>query len=285
VSGDEKESDRMMTAPRILVFDSGLGGLTVYREIAALRPQADYVYLADDAVFPYGSMAAEDLVARVTGLLDHWIGRVQPDCVVIACNTASTLVLPHLRARHAHLPFVGTVPAIKPAAQHSVSKLISVLATPATVARDYTHELIRQHAAHCQVQLVGAPLLASLAERAMHGQIIRVEEIDEEILAQIAPCFVEHAGQRTDHVVLACTHYPLLMDHLQRLAPWPVHWVDPAPAIARRVDHVLAQAGFVASVTSAAQLIARGRAIFTSEKQAEPVLIAALEERGLKIQS
>ncbi|NDA48041.1 MAG: hypothetical protein EBY21_12390 [Alphaproteobacteria bacterium] len=169
----------------------------------------------------------------------------------------------------------------QPAAQHSISKLISVLATPATVARDYTHDLIRQHAAHCQVQLVGAPLLASLAERAMHGAMID----DEEIVAQIAPCFVEHEGQRTDHVVLACTHYPLLMAHLQRLAPWPVNWVDPAPAIARRVDHVLTQAGFVTSVTSSAQPIAQGRAIFTSEKQAEPVLIRALEEIGLKIQA
>ena len=270
-----------MTEPKILVFDSGLGGLTVYSEIAALRPDAVYGYLADDAVFPYGSLAADALVARVIELMDHWIKILRPDIVVIACNTASTLVLPHLRARYQSLPFVGTVPAIKPAAQQSQSKLISVLATPATVARDYTHDLIRQHAAHCDVQLVGAPKLASLAERAMHGQAIS----DAEILGEIAPCFVERAGQRTDHVVLACTHYPLLMPHLQRLAPWPVHWVDPAPAIARRVDHVLREAGFAPASSHHKGQLAQGRAIFTSEKKPEPVLIEALAKRGLKIEA
>ena len=284
MSGWQKVYDQLMIVPTILVFDSGLGGLTVYGEIAALRPQAHYFYLADDAVFPYGALPAEALVERVNGLMDHWIAVLKPDIVVIACNTASTLVLPHLRARHPHVPFVGTVPAIKPAAVQSRSHMISVLATPATVARDYTHDLIREHAAHCEVQLVGAPNLASLAERVMHGEKVN----DADIFAEIARCFVERNGKRTDHIVLACTHYPLLLAHVQRLAPWPVQWVDPAPAIARRVDHVLNQTGFVQAgfAQEEAPGIGRqasGRALFTSDKVQEAVLIAALAQIGLKV--
>ena len=226
--------------PKILVFDSGLGGLTVYTEIAKARPDADLTYAADDAGFPYGRWAEADLVARVVEILGELIAATRPDVCVIACNTASTLVLPALRARFPDLPFVGTVPAIKPAAAQSRSKLISVLATPGTVARDYTRALIETFATDCTVTLVGSKRLASLAEAAMSGESVK----DAAILAEIAPCFVEAGTARTDTVVLACTHYPLLRDRFAALAPWPVVWVDPAPAIARRVDSVLRERSF-----------------------------------------
>jgi glutamate racemase len=144
-------------------------------------------------------------------------------------------VLPHLRARWPDVPFVGTVPAIKPAAEFSRSRRISILATPGTVARDYTRDLIAQFAGHCDVALVGSRNLAGLAENFLHGEAIS----DEEVAAEIAPCFVEQDGRRTDAIVLACTHYPLLLDIFRRLAPWPLRWVDPAPAIARHTDHVI----------------------------------------------
>ena len=112
----------MATAPTILVFDSGLGGLTVFREVKAARPDARFVYLADDAGFPYGDLIEENLVERVTGVLGRAIADTKPDLVVVACNTASTLALTQLRARFS-VPFVGTVPAIKPACAQSVSKL------------------------------------------------------------------------------------------------------------------------------------------------------------------
>ncbi len=137
--------------PTILIFDSGLGGLTVFAEVLKARPDARYVYAADDAGFPYGRLSEEALVARVLAVMDRLIGAHAPDLVVIACNTASTLVLPHLRARFA-VPFVGTVPAIKPAAQVSLTKRITVLATPGTVARDYTRDLIETYAAGCSRQ-------------------------------------------------------------------------------------------------------------------------------------
>ena len=154
---------RHMTAPTILVFDSGVGGLTVFREIARARPDARFVYAADDALFPYGKIPEAALVERVIGLMEDLIGSHRPDLVVIACNTASTLVLPALRARFA-LPFVGTVPAIKPACAASQSKLVSVLGTEATVAREYTHALIRNFGEGCDLTLVGSGRLAAIAE-------------------------------------------------------------------------------------------------------------------------
>lgn len=234
------------SAPDILVFDSGLGGLTVFREIAKALPHAQYRYIADDAVFPYGELAPHALMARVQDVLAPLVAARPPDIIVIACNTASTLVLPPLRASFPDIPIVGTVPAIKPAAGQSRSRMISVLATPGTVARDYTRELVQAFAEHCDVKLVGSRQLASLAEDFVRGKTIA----DAEIAAEIAPCFVIHENRRTDHVVIACTHYPLLIDAFRRLAPWPVEWIDPAPAIARQVERVLAAKGFASQTAS-----------------------------------
>nr|WP_246571540.1 glutamate racemase [Bradyrhizobium liaoningense] len=222
-----------------MVFDSGLGGLTVLREVVAARPDAHYVYVADDAFFPYGHHSEDEIIARVVPLMGGLIGRHDPDLVVIACNTASTLVLSHLRAAYS-VPFVGTVPAIKPACAQSKTRRVSVLGTKGTVKREYTKALIRDFAQGCEVTLVGSPELASLAEAELSGDPIS----DEAILAELAPCFVgdpSDATSRTDTVVLACTHYPLLLDRMKMLAPWPVDWIDPAPAIARRVSDLLGQ--------------------------------------------
>ena len=155
----------------VLVFDSGLGGLTVLREIAQLRPDLRLIYAADDAAFPYGPWSDDALADRVVSVVAGLIERLDPALVVIACNTASTLVLPALRARFA-VPFVGTVPAIKPACERSVTKRVSVLATPGTVKRDYTQGLIREFAAGCDVTLIGSEKLASLAEAALHGEAV-----------------------------------------------------------------------------------------------------------------
>jgi glutamate racemase len=231
----------MAAAPRILLFDSGLGGLTVLREIAAARPDAHYVYVADDAFFPYGHHGEDEIIARVVPLIGELIAAHAPDLVVVACNTASTLVMSHLRAGY-DVPFVGTVPAIKPACAQSKTRRVSVLGTRGTVKREYTRALIRDFAQGCDVTLVGSGELASLAEAALLGE----EVSDRAISDEVAPCFVgngETDPARTDTVVLACTHFPLLMDRLVALAPWPVQWIDPAPAIARRVSDLLGPAG------------------------------------------
>lgn len=229
-------------APTILVFDSGLGGLSVFREVARVRPDARFIYAADDAAFPYGALSDGALVARVREVVGTLIAQTRPDLVVIACNTASTLALPVLRTDHA-MPFVGTVPAVKPACAASVTKQVSVLATPGTVRRDYTAGLVREFAGACAVTLVPSEKLASMAETIMRGG----EVSDVDLAAEIAPCFVKTAKGRTDTIVLACTHYPLIRERLARVAPWPVTFIDPAPAIARRVASLIGPTAFASS--------------------------------------
>jgi glutamate racemase len=259
----------MASAPTILVFDSGLGGLTVFREVIKARPDANVVYAADDAFFPYGRQEEPKLVARVLEVMGELIAAHRPALAVIACNTASTLVLPQLRERF-QVPFVGTDPAIKPACARSNSKLVTVLGTVATVKREYTRKLIIEHANGCDVTLVGSPRLAELAEAELKGEPVS----DADISAEIAPCFVETGGKRTDTVVLACTHYPLLLDRLQKLSVWPVNFIDPAPAIARRTTDLLGPA------VSGARAVTC-RAVFTSGQRPAPPLAAALARFGL----
>lgn len=249
----------MAARKSILVFDSGLGGLTVYREIALARPDADYLYVADDAGFPYGALKESVLIVRVVGLMGKLIETHRPDLVVIACNTASTIVLSDLRKTFT-VPFVGTVPAIKPACAASVTRRVSVLGTEATVQREYTRALIRDYAQNCEVTLVGAKHLAGYAEAELAG----TPASDDDIRHEITPCFRD-GGARTDTVVLACTHYPLLLERLQRLSPWPVTFLDPAPAIARRVTSLLADAPASEGTGSA-------QAIFTSGTPPEKAL-------------
>jgi glutamate racemase len=258
----------IVPAPTILVFDSGLGGLTVHREIVKARSDARFVYVADDAFFPYADRDETELNARVGDLMGELIATHQPDLIVIACNTASTLVLPQLRARFSVL-FVGTVPAIKPACAASASKLVSVLGTRATVAREYTRALIRDFANGAEVTLVGSVRLAAFAEAQLRG-----EPMDDPAVAnELAPCFIAKDGRRTDTVVLACTHYPLLLDRLTRLSAWPVTFLDPAPAIARRVVELLGPPAGPAPDGAA-------RIIFTSGRPPAPALSQALGRFG-----
>lgn len=260
---------RVLSAPTILVFDSGLGGLTVFREVAKARPDARFVYVADDALFPYGAVEAGRLTERVVGLMERFIAEHRPDLVVIACNTASTLVLPALR-RHFAVPFVGTVPAIKPACAGSLTGHVAVLGTEATVKREYTQGLILQFAGGCRVTLVGSARLAGLAEAELAG----APAADDAILGEIMPCFAETRGARIDTVVLACTHYPLLADRMRKLAPWDVNWIDPAPAIARRVTTLAGPASGPSGPEA--------ELIFTSGRAPSAGLARKLREFGLR---
>lgn len=226
-----------MSERPVLLFDSGVGGLTVLREARVLMPDRRFVYVADDAGFPYGDWEEAALRARIVELFSKLIAEHDPEIAVIACNTASTLVLADLRAAFPDTPFVGTVPAIKPAAERTRSGLVSVLATPGTVKRQYTRDLIHEWAAKCHVRLVGSVRLAALAETYMRDGFVD----EEAVRAEIAPCFMEEGGRRTDIVVLACTHYPFLVNRMRKTAPWPVDWIDPAEAIARRALSLLAR--------------------------------------------
>ncbi len=256
----------------VLVVDSGIGGLSVLRAIRAAMPDVRVVYVADDAAFPYGAWEEQALSDHIVALMGNLTAEHDPAAVVIACNTASTLVLPPLRERF-DLPFVGTVPAVKPAAEQTKSGVIAVLATPGTMKRDYTRELIKSFGHACHVRLVGAPALAGIAEARMRGEPFDRDEIAE----QIAPCFEEIDGRRTDIVVLACTHYPFLADVMAEIAPWPVTWLDPAPAIARRL----------ASVLEERSVATGGASIATLASGAVPsgALAALLAAHGLSVEA
>ena len=161
------------------------------------------------------------------------------------------------------------------AAQQSRSKLFSVLATPSTVAQDYTRDLVKRYAGSCKVTLVGASDLAMLAEQFMRG-----EKVDEDLLRdEIAPAFVEHEGGRTDCIALGCTHYPLLIDLMHKVAPWPVTYIDPANAIARQTHKILSQT----SVRKHAAIAAgANQLIYTGEGDIGENISTFLQDLGLE---
>ncbi|EJF77353.1 glutamate racemase [Bartonella sp. DB5-6] len=219
----------------VLFFDSGIGGLTVLREVRMLVPERQFIYVADDTGFPYGSWEENVLKNRILKIFKNLLTLYNPALCVIACNTVSTLMMADLRQKFSHILFVGTVPAIKSAAEQTKSGFISVLATPGTVKRSYTHELINSFATQCHVQLVGSEKLAGFAEDYLRGKPINLEELRHEIF----PCFVEKNGKYTDIVVLACTHYPFLINFFREQALWPVAWIDPAKAVAKHTRSLL----------------------------------------------
>jgi glutamate racemase len=227
-------SESQAILPHALVFDSGVGGLSVMGEIAALLPQLRLTYAADNAAFPYGTKTEAELVARVSAVVGALVEMTRPDIVVIACNTASTTALAAVR-QFLTIPVVGVVPAIKPAAASSESRVIGLLGTRATVATSYTAALIKQFADGCKVLTHGSPELVEAAERKLQG----LPPGEAEIGAAVASLFGQPGGERLDTVVLGCTHFPLLRDELAAAAPHPVTWMDSGAAIARRVSTIL----------------------------------------------
>lgn len=227
---------RSLKTANILVFDSGAGGLSVAAEILKTRQPANILYLADNAYFPYGTMEDQSLIARVGNVIAEAIVQFAPDIIVVACNTASTLALAKLRAQFPHTEFVGVVPAIKPAAAITTSKTIGVLATPATVNRFYTKKLIDDFARHCNVLTLGSSKLVFMAEEVVTGV-----QPDVHVLTQEVERLVRQAHPHImDTVVLACTHFPLLNDHLKAISAFRhIRWIDSGEAIASRVAYLL----------------------------------------------
>lgn len=227
---------RAMTDARpLLFFDSGIGGLSVLAPTRALLPRAPLVYVADSAGFPYGTRGEGEIAARVPALLGRLAERYDPRLIVIACNTASTIALAAVRAA-LDVPIVGTVPAIKPAALLSRTRVIGVLGTEATVRQPYVDDLAARFAADCTVLRHGSAALVELAEARLAG-----EETDPaQFSAALAGLLDQPGGERIDVVVNACTHFPLVVDALAAVAPRPLRFVDGGDGIARRVAHLTA---------------------------------------------
>lgn len=253
----------------LLFFDSGVGGLSVLAATAALLPRAPLVYAADSAGFPYGIKSEAEIAARVPALLGRLVERYRPRLVVIACNTASTIALPVVRAA-LDLPVVGTVPAIKPAARLSQTRAIGVLGTEATVRQAYVDNLAREFAGDCLVLRHGSADLVEAAEARLRGEAVAPARF----AAALAGLLDQAGGDRIDTLVLACTHFPLVEAELAAAAPRPLRFVDGAAGIARRV----------ASLTEGqAWPAARGEgiAVFTRLGASERALAPALARFGL----
>ncbi|WP_338883734.1 MULTISPECIES: glutamate racemase [Xenorhabdus] len=221
-------SDLNKTArPTILVFDSGVGGLSVYQEIRQLLPDLHYIYAFDNEEFPYGEKTAEVIIERVVQVVDAIQKKHPLAVVVIACNTASTVSLPALRERFS-FPVVGVVPAIKPAAKLTCNRVVGLLATRATVNRDYTKELIARFATDCQVYAIGSAELVELAERKLHGKDVPLKELEKILRPWL------RMKEPPDTVILGCTHFPLIAEEIAQVLPNGTRLIDSGAAIARR---------------------------------------------------
>ncbi|MFN2361496.1 MAG: glutamate racemase [Marinobacter sp.] len=224
-----------MTIPRVLVFDSGVGGLSIAGRIHRQLPGVGLVYVADNAGFPYGNQPESVVIERSQALIGAALEEFPCDVIVVACNTASTVVLPHLREMTS-TPVIGVVPAVKPAVALSVNRRIGVLATPATVRRPYLKNLIDEFAGDCMVERLGHPDLVYWIERLVTGTLVP----ERQLHSALQP--FRDAG--VDTVVLGCTHYPLITEMLREQLPEVKFWVDSGDAIARRTAWLLEQQGY-----------------------------------------
>jgi glutamate racemase len=256
----------MAPSAPLLFFDSGVGGLSVLGPTRALLPNAPIIYAADSAGFPYGKKSEEELATRVPALLGRLVERFHPRLVIIACNTASTIALDHARAA-LDLPVVGTVPAIKPAAEISKSRVIGVLGTEATVRQPYVDDLAAKFAADCTLIRHGSPELVELAEAKLAGEPIEIETVR----AAARPMFDAPGGDGIDTVVLACTHFPLLTDELRAAFP-NVTYVDGGAGIARRIAYLTRDQAWPAAPSP-------GLMLFTSSTRAPS--LKALADFGI----
>jgi glutamate racemase len=259
-----------MDSRPILFFDSGVGGLSVLGPARALLPQASFVYAADSAGFPYGTKSEAEIAARVPALLGRLAERYQPRLIVIACNTASTIALAAVRAALA-LPIVGTVPAIKPAAELSRTRVIGVLGTDATVRQPYVDDLSARFANDCTVLRHGSADLVQAAEETLHGETVDPARFR----AALAGLFDQPEGNRIDVIVNACTHFPLVEAQLSAAAgDHRVGFVDGGAGIARRIADLTRGQDWAATP-------APGRAVFTRLGDDERRLAPALAAFGL----
>lgn len=276
----------MTTVPRILIFDSGVGGLSITESIQAQHPYCSITYASDNAAFPYGTKQENELIDRVDKVLHQLQQQCQADIIVVACNTASTVALPKIRQRF-KLPIVGVVPAIKPAASLSQTKVLGLLATPGTIARSYTQDLIDEFARDCSVITLGSSELVHLAEEKLRSPHSLSSSFHRR-LADIVSPLADSA--QMDTLVLACTHFPLLQEELKHKLPNIKHWVDSGEAIARRVGYWLDELKLRPGATNSddlnPSLLDKSHySLFTINSQAQrqtiEQLAPALSQRGL----
>jgi glutamate racemase len=256
-------------ASPILLFDSGVGGLSVLAEVRKLLPEAPVIYAADNAGLPYGAKTEAQVAARVSGLLGRMTERFRPRLVCIACNTASTIALASVR-EVLEVPIVGTVPAIKPAAAMTRSGVIGLLGTEATIRQSYVDRLEAEFAADKRLLRHGAPELVIAAEAKLRG-----ERVDPAVYVRAAEGLRgQPDGERIDTVVLACTHFPLIEDELAAAFGPDVRFIHGAEGIARRIASLTEGQDFRRATPDTA--------LFTRDDPNLPALIPLLARHGLE---
>ena len=253
----------------ILMFDSGVGGLTVLAELRTLLRKASVVYAADMAGLPYGGKSEAEVAARVAGLLGRMAERYEPRLICIACNTASTIALGMVR-EVLETPIVGTVPAIKPAANITRTGVIGLLGTEATVRQKYVDDLARDHAQGKKLLRYGANNLVALGERKLRGGHVSVDEV----ASAASGLVLQPGGEDLDTVVLACTHFPLLAPELQEAFGNDVTFVHGAQGIARRIAHLVEGQTF--------GLFSKSRAVTTGELDDFRRLAPVFEQHAIR---
>ena len=266
-----------VTSKNILVFDSGIGGFSVLQTLFKLMPQYNYSYCSDNQALPYGDKPDTYLRARIIPLFRQLIEQCQPDIAVIACNTASTLLLDQLR-EYFNIPFIGVVPAIKPAGAISQSKHIALLATAATTEREYINHLHQKFASDCTLLRFACGELVTIAEeKLLNGKINQnqVNDFVKRLLHQSTE--MRQDFSRIDTIVLGCTHFSLLLDELKQAWPDSVNWLDSSEAIARRCQQLMSRMDNTSSRPC--------RTLFTSSISNSQTLLALLKPYNIEQQS
>ncbi len=259
---------------RVLLVDSGVGGLSVAAAIRQRVPEAAQLYVADNAMFPYGRLPAPVLAARLAGLVHAVRARIVLDAAVVACNTASTAVLAELRAALADLPFVGVVPPLKTAGKVSRTRVVALLATEGTARSPYVDDLIAAFLPDARVLRPDCRGLAVEAEKKLRGQ-----PLDREVIRAVLAGLPEAERAAVDTVVLGCTHYAFLVPELQEALGHAARFLDPAMPVARRLAQVLAGLPAPASPPDPAW---DDLALFTASDDTLALLEPALRRAGFR---
>ena len=253
----------------ILIFDSGIGGLSIADEVTQAMPQHPIIYIADNRLYPYGIQTDDAILTRAKTLFPTLESHYQPAVIIIACNSASTLILDEVRAI-TRAPVIGVVPAIKPAADATQTGKMGLLATKGTIGRQYTLDLITEFASQHQVTKFGSDVLVSQAERKLHGHTTEKNLIERELAPIISNTAI-------DTVILGCTHFPLIKQEIQNILGSNIHLIDSGEAIARRATHILSASNQQLPSTSPSP---SHTFIFTAENNQVAKLTPALHARG-----
>lgn len=258
-----------MAVKQLLIFDSGVGGLSIFQEVIKQSHHVSCYYLSDNAYFPYGELGEQQLITRLTTLLNAFVKQHPVDMIIIACNSASTVALQSLR-KHFSIPVVGVVPAIKPASLISKNGVIGLVATPATIERHYTKQLISEFAVGKTVLNIGSTLLVKLAEQKLQGKVL-----DNKSLQQVFKLWLT-VSNPPDTLVLGCTHFPLLKAEIDLCFEGRVALVDSGEAIAKRVALLLQ----TENIAQSAKSPIRYDAFYTQQDEKQLLLKSAFLNFG-----